>query len=128
MGKETKGWSRERRAKQAENIRNSKAWERSTGPRTAEGKQAVKNNAHKHGWRSEDIAEVRRLLRLQRRLVRDIESRHCEERQRRSNPESSPETLDCRVGPANETTGFVSSSFNKPTACPPRNDETGKTP
>ena len=32
------GWTPERRARQAELIRNWKPWERSTGPRTTDGK------------------------------------------------------------------------------------------
>ena len=37
----TKGaWTPERRARQAERIRQTKPWEKSTGPRTIEGKAA----------------------------------------------------------------------------------------
>lgn len=68
-----RNWFPEERAKQAELIRRHKPWEKSTGPRTAEGKQAVKNNGYKHGWRSEDIREVYRLLRALRQNVRAIE-------------------------------------------------------
>ena len=42
---------------------------------TEEGKQAVRNNGMKHGWRSEDIRAVRRLLRAQRDYVRAVEAR-----------------------------------------------------
>ena len=40
-------WSTERRRKQAEMIRQWKPWEKSTGPRTAEGKARASRNACK---------------------------------------------------------------------------------
>ena len=43
------GWTVERRQRQAELIRNWKPWERSTGPRTTEGKERVSRNAYKGG-------------------------------------------------------------------------------
>ncbi len=43
------GWSPERRATQAEAIRRWKPWERSTGPRTAPGKETASRNAVKSG-------------------------------------------------------------------------------
>lgn len=39
------GWTPERRAKQAENIRRWKPWKKSTGPRTLEGKARSSRNA-----------------------------------------------------------------------------------
>lgn len=45
------GWTPERRAQQAELIRQWRPWEKSTGPRTAEGKAAVAQNAWKGGTR-----------------------------------------------------------------------------
>lgn len=42
-------WTPERRAKQAILIRASRPWERSTGPRTAAGKERVAKNAYKGG-------------------------------------------------------------------------------
>jgi hypothetical protein len=38
-------WTPERRAKQREIIRQSKPWEKSTGPRTPEGKAVSSKNA-----------------------------------------------------------------------------------
>lgn len=67
-----RNWFPEERQRQAELIREHRPWEKSTGPRTPEGKQAVKNNGLKHGFRSEDIREVRRLLRAQRDYVRAV--------------------------------------------------------
>ena len=45
------GWTSERRARQAALIRNWRPWERSTGPRTTEGKAKAANNAYKGGER-----------------------------------------------------------------------------
>jgi hypothetical protein len=41
------GWSDERRAKQAEAIRRWHPWDKSTGPRTEEGKAKSSRNADK---------------------------------------------------------------------------------
>lgn len=67
------GWTPERRARQAELIRSWHPWEKSTGPRTAEGKARAARNAFRGGFR----AELRRLtcelnaaLREQRDMLR----------------------------------------------------------
>ena len=56
------GWTPERRARQAVLVRSWKPWERSTGPRTAEGKAVVRRNAYKGDHRGE-LRELRRQLR-----------------------------------------------------------------
>lgn len=53
-------WTPERRAKQAEVIRRNKPWEKSTGPRTPEGKAVSSRNADKGGHREEARAMDRR--------------------------------------------------------------------
>ena len=63
-----KGWTPERRAQQAELIRSSKPWLKSTGPRTAKGKARSASNALKHGFRSRAFIEQ---VRNERRLIRD---------------------------------------------------------
>ena len=55
------GWTPERRARQAELIRNWKAWERSTGPKTPQGKAKVSRDAYKEGTR-ELLRELGRIL------------------------------------------------------------------
>lgn len=45
------GWTKERRARQAEMIRNWQPWAKSTGPRSAEGKERVARNAWRGGHR-----------------------------------------------------------------------------
>jgi hypothetical protein len=42
------GWTAERRARQSERIRRVKPWEKSTGPKTMNGKQMSSQNARKY--------------------------------------------------------------------------------
>lgn len=56
-------WTAEERQRQAEIIREAKPWKKSTGPKTAAGKNKVAQNAYKHGLRSRDYDEICRLLR-----------------------------------------------------------------
>ncbi len=60
------GWTLERRARQAKLIRQWRPWEKSTGPRTQEGKVKVAQNAYKGGtWRV--LRELARAMRDQRK-------------------------------------------------------------
>lgn len=43
------GWASERRARQAELIRQWRPWDRSTGPKTLEGKAKASRNAYTGG-------------------------------------------------------------------------------
>jgi len=45
----SKGWTKERRKKQAERIRQQKPWEKSTGPKSDAGKKRSSQNSLKHG-------------------------------------------------------------------------------
>jgi len=58
------GWTPERRARQADLIRRWKPREKSTGPKSTEGKAKVSQNAFKGGWR-EQLRELRRVHREQ---------------------------------------------------------------
>lgn len=69
MKGKTKGWTEARRKKQAANCRRARPWEKSTGPKTAQGIEACRNNAYKHGWHSAEMLEVRHVLFLQRRYI-----------------------------------------------------------
>ena len=69
MSNITRGWNDERRRKQAKNCRKTKPWTKTTGPKTAQGKQAVRDNALTHGMRSVEVEELRRLLHLQQKIV-----------------------------------------------------------
>lgn len=63
-----KGWSPERRARQAALIQGWAPWGRSTGPKTAAGKTRCAMNAFKHGHRSQvkirEYQRIRYVLRL----------------------------------------------------------------
>lgn len=59
------GWTPERQAKQAEAIQRWKPWEKSTGPRTAEGKA----RSSKNGFLSVGLHESRANFGMSRRLV-----------------------------------------------------------
>jgi hypothetical protein len=60
------GWTQERRAWQAELIRQWRPWEKSTGPRTQAGKDVVSRNADKGGtWRL--LRELARAMREQQK-------------------------------------------------------------
>lgn len=65
------GWTPERRARQAELIRRWRPREKSTGPRSIEGKARVAKNAYKGGeWLA--LRELARALKQQRKLLQDI--------------------------------------------------------
>jgi hypothetical protein len=73
------GWTPERRARQAALIRTWRPWEKSTGPRTVEGKARTALNGDKLGvWKVERDklrelkSEMSDLLRRQRDLLRRV--------------------------------------------------------
>ena len=65
------GWTPERRARQAELIRQWRPWEQSTGPRSAEGKAAAARNAWTGGIRPL-LRELAEELREQDKIRREI--------------------------------------------------------
>jgi hypothetical protein len=66
------GWTPERRARQAEAIKRWRPWERSTGPRTAEGKATASRNGWK-GGRRELLRELALLLKKQHETLSKAE-------------------------------------------------------
>lgn len=69
MSKKTRGWPPERRAQQAERIRQTKPWLKTTGPKTKEGKATSAQNAYQHGFFSRDYKAVMDLLNMQAAFV-----------------------------------------------------------
>ncbi len=70
-----KGWSPERRARQAVLIRGWQPWRRSTGPKTEAGKTRCAMNALKHGHRSQaTIREFQRIRYALRLAAKNIEA------------------------------------------------------
>ena len=66
-------WTPERRARQAELIRKVKPWEKSTGPRTKEGKAIASQNARVHGRCSKKYLEERqRTMLVNRHMSRSL--------------------------------------------------------
>jgi hypothetical protein len=65
------GWTEERRARQSAAIRNWKPWERSTGPRSHQGKARVSRNADKGGKRGVLRAKIAYLKAIMRELDLD---------------------------------------------------------
>lgn len=61
MGLKASGWTLECRAKQRAAIARWKPWERSTGPRTAEGTAVASRNADRGGSREMLRALARRI-------------------------------------------------------------------
>lgn len=72
MGNPAAGWTPQRRQRQSQAIRSWRPWERSTGPRSPEGKARVARNADKGGeWRRlrEEVKAWNRVLRQQRTFL-----------------------------------------------------------
>jgi len=65
------GWTPERRARQAERIKQWQPWDRSTGPKTTEGKARSSRNAWKGGVR-EQLQTLCRVLREHARSLREL--------------------------------------------------------
>jgi hypothetical protein len=72
------GWTAERKARQAQLIRTWRPWERSTGPKTQQGKARSSRNADKPDSLNRQIQnlknEVKRLVR-QSKDIRDLFTR-----------------------------------------------------
>ncbi len=61
------GWSKERRERQAELIRQWQPWAKSTGPKSTEGKERVARNA----WRGGHRQKLRELSKMVNAEIRE---------------------------------------------------------
>jgi len=68
----SKGWSRARRAKMAENCRKNKPWQRATGPKTDTGKSISSQNAVTHGMKTKDMIALKSALNAQYRYLQTL--------------------------------------------------------
>ena len=55
-------WTDERRQAARERALSLRIWEKSTGPKTIEGKERSSKNAMKHGMRSAEAVEFRKVM------------------------------------------------------------------
>ena len=65
------GWTLERRARQAELIRQWAPWAKSTGPRSPEGRQRVGRNAFKGGYWLQ-LRELSKMVNAECRQAREL--------------------------------------------------------
>ena len=69
----SKGWSLERRARQAEVIKQWKPWKQSTGPKSVKGKARVAGNAWTGGHRAQ-LRELTKMVNDELKAARDLVS------------------------------------------------------
>jgi len=74
MGNPAKGWTLERRKRQSEAIKRWKPWEKSTGPKSSEGKAAVAGNAWTGGQRQK-LRDLASLVNAEIRQARELVNR-----------------------------------------------------
>ncbi|PCJ99774.1 MAG: hypothetical protein COA45_02855 [Zetaproteobacteria bacterium] len=68
----SKGWTQERRKKQAENILKTRPWEKSTGPKSGAGKRRSSCNSLKHGRYSYKMKDLALALQINREFLAAI--------------------------------------------------------
>lgn len=69
------GWTIERRKRQSELIYQWRPWEKSTGPKSSEGKRRSAMRAMNTGEYSAETRELRAIIAAQGRLLRDVKNR-----------------------------------------------------
>lgn len=68
--KHKSSWTPERRQAARERALKNKPWQKSTGPRTKEGKRISAGNAFRHGYRSGIFLEIETYLKDQREFMK----------------------------------------------------------
>ena len=68
-------WTEKEKKRQACVLRRHKPWKKSTGPRTAQGKEKSKYNATKHGSRSAAFIRLRKALAAQGAYLKLVKDR-----------------------------------------------------
>ncbi|MBL4589525.1 MAG: hypothetical protein JKY11_05540 [Alphaproteobacteria bacterium] len=69
MSNKTRGWTAERRAKQAQTCHKTRPSDHSTGAKSRTGKRKSAQNALKHGGFSRDMMCLKALMREQRKFL-----------------------------------------------------------
>ena len=64
-------WTQEQRNRRAEAIKKWKPWEKSTGPRTPDGKAKVATNAYKGGI-NQELRQLAKLLRESKSIITEL--------------------------------------------------------
>ena len=99
-----KHWSPEARAAARLRVISSKPWKKSTGPRTERGKKISSMNAYKHGYYSQEMRDIRALLRvMDARLQLLIQMRKAEDRNRK---------LAKKIFSRNELSSHIKTTYN----------------
>ncbi|MCB1532613.1 MAG: hypothetical protein KDJ35_07075 [Alphaproteobacteria bacterium] len=72
ISRKRRAWTPQRRAKQAANIRKTKPWTKTCGPKTDAGKARARANATTSGMHTREMRLLRRVLRLQKAFIDGI--------------------------------------------------------
>lgn len=72
----TNGWDTARRQRQSSQIQRWRPWEKSTGPKTAEGKAIVARNGYKGGAAREKLRALGRALKCLKARSSGLVKRH----------------------------------------------------
>jgi hypothetical protein len=72
----TRGWTEERRRKQAEMIRKHKPWDKSTGPKSSKGKAKSSMNALKSGGYSQSMKKIEKALKHNRAFMKAVKEHY----------------------------------------------------
>ncbi len=72
MQRKTRRWTEAQRKERSEQMKARKPWLKSAGPRTAEGKAIVSQNALKSGLYAAEIRGLRKVLAQQKTYIKSL--------------------------------------------------------